>query len=383
MAYNYNGYQTRTVGTTVEDPTLPGGQKLVPAPDGSVVSGAGQTWDSLNDHPYWGDTVPSSGMSKDDYIKRQYAMNEGAFTNPYMGSDMELLRSGRLDSQSKARNAYESYLKNRQNQYNLADRLMAVYEGRGPSMAQQAYLKNVGDNINASLAMGNSGRGSRAAAMRMAQYNVGNANMQAANQASQIREQERMNALSALQGQYASIANQDIEMRKASDQMVQYYMSQGLSQTQAQWAANMELQKMRLGEDIENKKTLKGVSGQGSWWDRNGGAVISGAATVGAAGIAAMSDKRVKKNISAPKKKDLEEFLSSISGYRYEYKDQKHGRGKQFSPMAQDLEKSSIGRAMVIDTPEGKMVDYGKGFGALLAAQAELYKEVQDLRAAK
>ena len=47
--------------------------------------------------------------------------------------------------------------------------------------------------------------------------------------------------------------------------------------------------------------------------------------------------------------------------------------------MAQDLEKTPEGRAMVEETPSGeKVVNYGKGFGTLLAAVAELHKEMQE-----
>jgi hypothetical protein len=57
--------------------------------------------------------------------------------------------------------------------------------------------------------------------------------------------------------------------------------------------------------------------------------------------------------------KDAREFVEPLGAHEYSYKDPKHGEGRFVSPMAQEFEKSTIGRHMVVNTPEGKMVDYG------------------------
>jgi hypothetical protein len=81
---------------------------------------------------------------------------------------------------------------------------------------------------------------------------------------------------------------------------------------------------------------------------------------------------------------DPENFLNAIKVQEYEYKNPKHGKGKFVSPMAQDLEKAGpVGKSMVKDTPEGKIVDYGRGFGAILAAQADLNKRLQKVEGKK
>ena len=52
--------------------------------------------------------------------------------------------------------------------------------------------------------------------------------------------------------------------------------------------------------------------------------------------------------------------------------------------MAQDLEKAGpVGKSMVEDTPMGKLVNYGKGFGAVLAAQAHLNQRLKALESKK
>lgn len=50
--------------------------------------------------------------------------------------------------------------------------------------------------------------------------------------------------------------------------------------------------------------------------------------------------------------------------------------------MAQDLEKSAMGKSLVVDTTEGKMIDTRKGFGAALAGMAELNQRTAELERA-
>ena len=58
-------------------------------------------------------------------------------------------------------------------------------------------------------------------------------------------------------------------------------------------------------------------------------------------------------------------------------------KGEVTSVMAQDLEKSDIGKQMVIDTPDGKMVNYAQGMAPLFAAIAELNKRTKKLEGSK
>lgn len=95
------------------------------------------------------------------------------------------------------------------------------------------------------------------------------------------------------------------------------------------------------------------------------------------------SDINLKEDIKDGDAK-LDDFLNKLTAYEYEYKDpEKHGAGKRISPMAQDLEKSELGKQMVIDTPEGKLVDYGKGLGTIVAALAHLNEKLEELKKGK
>lgn len=95
------------------------------------------------------------------------------------------------------------------------------------------------------------------------------------------------------------------------------------------------------------------------------------------AGMAAMamSDKKAKNETDGADPK-LKEFLNALGTHSYKYKDQKHGVGTHVSPMAQELEKSELGRSMVVETPEGKAVNYAKAGGLMLATAAMLNDRV-------
>lgn len=139
------------------------------------------------------------------------------------------------------------------------------------------------------------------------------------------------------------------------------------------------------------KDMLGGIMGGGG----GGGAGAAGgiaSAAGGAGGLmemigplaAAMSDERQKKDISQGNGDEgVKKFIDALSAYKYKYKDpQANGAGEHLGVMAQDLEKSDIGKTMVHDTPEGKVVDFGKAGGALLATQAMLNDRISQLEQA-
>lgn len=97
-------------------------------------------------------------------------------------------------------------------------------------------------------------------------------------------------------------------------------------------------------------------------------------------GIIQTSDRRAKKDIK-PADDKMKGFLDNLNAYDWKYKG---GDGKTNNGvMAQDLEKSDVGREMVMDTPKGKMVDYGKGLASILAAQSMLNKRLDALEKKK
>jgi len=106
--------------------------------------------------------------------------------------------------------------------------------------------------------------------------------------------------------------------------------------------------------------------------------------------ISAISDKNCKQNIKSKDESfNPKSFLDKLQAYSYEYKDDYKnnpiaGHGRRLGIMAQDLEKAGpVGKSMVKETPTGKAVDFGSGFGAILAAQAHLNKRLSELESKK
>lgn len=99
------------------------------------------------------------------------------------------------------------------------------------------------------------------------------------------------------------------------------------------------------------------------------------------------SDERSKKDKGGF---DMNGFLDQLRAYSYRYKDPQtdgdgnnNAQGRHFGVMAQDLEKSDVGASMVRDTPRGKMIDMGKGFGVVLASLADLNKRLETMEGKK
>jgi hypothetical protein len=89
------------------------------------------------------------------------------------------------------------------------------------------------------------------------------------------------------------------------------------------------------------------------------------------AGIA-FSDERLKTDIEEIPKDQLAEMKKFLKAYAFGYKDLTHGRGRWVGVMAQDLEKSELGRTLVIENEKGeKMIDLKKVLSMFLATMAE------------
>ncbi len=93
----------------------------------------------------------------------------------------------------------------------------------------------------------------------------------------------------------------------------------------------------------------------------------------------AVSDRRLKTNIkdgSAAATK----LLDGLSAHLYDYKDPRHGKGKQLGLMAQDIEKAGL-KSAVIDTPAGKVVHGAKLALGIAATLPGLHKRIRELEA--
>lgn len=101
----------------------------------------------------------------------------------------------------------------------------------------------------------------------------------------------------------------------------------------------------------------------------------------GLQGAALMSDERLKTNVKAGDK-DADKLLRALKSKSYDYKDQKHGKGKQLGIMAQDLEAAGLGNA-VFETPQGKAVHGAKLAAALASMMPGVNKRLEKLEGKK
>lgn len=100
-----------------------------------------------------------------------------------------------------------------------------------------------------------------------------------------------------------------------------------------------------------------------------------------------ISDEDLKTNIDYDKK-HIDDFLSKLKPALYDYKDEVKdsplaSNERQFGVMAQDLEKSDMGKESVIDTEGGKVVDYDDLQPKMLAALATLKADIDELKKKK
>jgi hypothetical protein len=108
------------------------------------------------------------------------------------------------------------------------------------------------------------------------------------------------------------------------------------------------------------------------------GAELNAAAT-GIAGLAKLSDRREKKDIT-DSEKEIAAFVRGINPYAWRYKRPElpgAGKGRQYGVMAQDLERSKVGRTLVHKRPDGRReVDVAGAATVALAAISALNKRI-------
>lgn len=180
-------------------------------------------------------------------------------------------------------------------------------------------------------------------------------------------------------GNQVAIANLNKELTQAglNDAMQIAYLQNELGYSNLEAKAAIAQAQITSAEKIAEKEAQSKV-------------IAGGLGALGTLGAAALefSDINLKKNISKRNIAEalagdrLTDFLDKLDTYDYEYKDEKHGKGKQTSIMAQELEQSDIGKEAVIETDEGKMVDYSKLLPAMLAANVDSHKRIKSLEEA-
>lgn len=389
----------------------------------NISAGVGGFFSDMN--PFKKPGVPDvpDVIAPDDITAPKLAANAkqasvGSMPRPMTGGNIAIPLPGQINM------ANSSF---RDNQVALVNQLSNQAAGVGPSVAGEQLRVGQEAALAATMAQANSMRGGANPGMARAAMQTG-AEMQgrAAQEAATARMQEQMTAAGLLgqvtgqsrEGdlQQAGLQNQaKLEIFKGNldAQIAQGQLDQATAETiykaevdkrmkdadlqanfqalQAQYAAmglDAATANQQAALQVESLKQsgALGVGNMAMQADASQKGMIGGlfgAAGAVGAGIATKSDVRAKEDI-VEGDSAIRALLDSVTPYEYSYKDEKHGKGRFVSPMAQDLLKTEVGASMVFNDDEGQLsVDYGKGFGALLAAQASLNKRLAKIEKKK
>jgi len=216
----------------------------------------------------------------------------------------------------------------------------------GPTVAQQQLQQATNRNIGQLAGRAAGARGpNQALALREGIRAQASANQEAGAQSALLRAQEMQQA----QQSYAS----DLARQQASKQSLEQLKAGIRGQTQ-QLQTQANLNKQQGSKDLINNAAQ--------------------------AGLALFSDENMKKNV---KKADLQDLAEKIKAVKFEYKQpngESYQDGTVTGVMAQDLEKSKLGKSMVTENGKGqKMVDLKKAVPVTMAAVSEIMKRLNKL----
>lgn len=312
------------------------------------MSFLGSAWNDLTGQ---GDTSPlTAEQQAADAAAKQFAATQAALgANPYAIDTTQATQSrGQQEQAIKA--------------------LQGAANGTAPSAAE-LLLKQQSDANNAAAfgaAAALKGRTPGASFTTAARQNATNQLQTNATAAAQ-RAAEMANARSALSSVIGSQEQQDQQGAQAQAQLKTNY------------AANQEQGQLQSqGQGVTSAGDLVGANVKNS---SNAATNLTGDITKGAQALGSLSDKRAKKNVK-PVKAELDATFEALNPKTFEYKDPDQagaGHGERVGILAQDMQKSPLGKETVIDGKPLKL-DIGNALGLALAGLASMRKELDTLK---
>ena len=294
---------------------------------------------------------------------------------------VDLAGPSQIQWQSYNPQRFERYgTENEAAQKQLASMMMGAAQGNAPSAAEammgSAGAQNQANLRNALASAAASDRGigfaaRSSAANRQAAEAAGQMMSQQTSQIAQLRAQEMAQARAALGQQLSGMRGADIQGYGVGQQMEALRVQQNMAELDAAKAqAEME-QRFREQKAKETSDIIGGAM-QGI------GAIASFA-----------SDERLKRNVKDAAGDKVRALLDAIKAKTYDYRRGYGSNGDKdhLGVMAQDLEKSEVGKTLVhdFDTPDGKRkaVDMRRALAAALASAAHLNQRVKKLEASR
>lgn len=239
---------------------------------------------------------------------------------------------------------------------------LAAYRGAQQAGAQQQAM--------ARMARG----GDAALAQRGAANNMAGISSNAAGQAQRSALEGQMQAQGLLTQAAGQGRGQDMQVQIANmdSQLKQMGMDDATRLAYLQQMTGMDA--ATLQAQMQQYATAMGKPGLLGPLLSAGGQMAAGAFA---------SDERLKTDVTDAGN-DVDKMLDAMMPKAYVYKDtSKHGAGRRVGIMAQQLEQSEAGRAIVHDTPDGKLVDVKKAVSAALAAVARLNQRLRGVEQSK
>lgn len=218
----------------------------------------------------------------------------------------------------------------------------------------------------------------RALAQRTAAMNTAQLQQGAAAETGMLRAREQAQAQALLAQTMQGARAEDLAAAKQYQDLLTYYTSQGMNLEQAQLAANMAYENIRSGQ-AQTATQVQGnvaLANQQAAQASQGGMMSAGGSILGT--LVTKSDRRAKEQIR-PAGREVDAFLKALHAESWEYKDKADGAGRHYGFMAQDAERSRLGKSLVIDTPRGKMVDLKRTAMLSLAASQRLDERLRTL----
>lgn len=295
----------------------------------------------------------------------------------------------------------------RQGQQDLAGSLQGVISGTaGPSVAELQGQRSLARNIAGQMSMAAGARGPNIAlARRTAAMNAGQLGAQSAADSALLRAHETAQARDQLGGVLSAGRGADIGLATGqagleqqtglANQGAQLATNQGnLNAALTTGQANLGSQLTSRAQDINEQAGIRGdiTAQQGQLYGADKAVadinakgkdrVIGLGKDVINAGIGALpaltSDRRLKTDVAPESDDVMHEFLTAVDpkSFRYKTDDPKADR---HGVMAQDIARSRIGKALVHDTPGGKMIDVPQAVGALMAAAGFMHGRLKKI----
>lgn len=274
----------------------------------------------------------------------------------------------RIRYEERQRNAGSASLRGALHEYR------AAALGQRPSAAEALLQRQTDQNVANQMAMAAQGRGGNLGAMSRQAASAGlGAQLAGQQQLAALRADEQATARAGYAGAAGQLAQQGLAGQALHEGNLQRMNLAEMDSAARLAIANAQIQQQHMADQRALDLQRRGQNMEMGTSIVNGVLGFLGGGT-GAAGMAGMmSDKRAKKNIEDAGPKARAAVLA-LRPVRYKYKDgvDSFGQGQEVvGILAQDLEKTPLGKALVHETPNGKMVNIGGAASLALASAAD------------